>query len=133
MTEPAIGWVSSAEASGLTGASRSKVVRAARSGVVSARKGPGGRWLIDRSSLAAWMVPVALGHARVRSDRYVSLDRRPHVALLEAVGLADEELAAVLGVAVSRVRRWRSAGVPNLYVGRLRYLAGRSDQVVGRS
>jgi hypothetical protein len=128
-----VGWVSSATASVLTGASRSTVMQLARSGVVLARKGPGGCWLFDRVSLAAWAVPVDPGRARVRSDRYVSSDRRPHVELLEAVGLADEVLAAVLGVAAWRVRRWRSEGVPNLYVGRLRSLAGRSDPVAGRS
>jgi hypothetical protein len=128
-----MGWVSSATASVLTGASRSTLVQAARSGVISARTGPGGSWLFDRASLAAWAVPVKLGRARVRSDRYVSSDRRPHVELLEAVGLADEVLPEVLGVPAWRVRRWRSAGVPNLYVARLRSLAGRSDPVAGRS
>jgi hypothetical protein len=116
----AAGWVSSAEACELSGVSRSRVVRAARSGVLVARKGSDRRWLIDRASLAAWPVPVVPGRAKVRSDRYVSAGRRPHVELLAATGLADEDLAVRLGVAVSRVRRWRSAGVPNLYVGRLR-------------
>jgi excisionase family DNA binding protein len=116
-------WLSSREASELLGVSVRTLSRAARSGSVSAERGAGGRWLIERASALAWLCsdPVPR-RVRLRPDRYGSVDRRPHVELLDATGLSDRELAAQLRVAVSKLRRWREVGVANLYVARIRAL-----------
>jgi excisionase family DNA binding protein len=116
-------WLSSREASELLGVPVRTVSRAARSGSVSAVRRPGGRWLIDRASALAWLCSEPVPRrAQLRPDRYGSVDRRPHVELLDATGLSDRELAAQLGVAVSKIRRWREVGVANVYVARIRAL-----------
>jgi excisionase family DNA binding protein len=119
------GWLTVGEASGLLGVPVWRVSEMVRWGGLLARRDGGGDWLIERAELAAWSLSSpAPRRVRVRADRYVSRDHRPHVDLLEAVGLADAELAFAVGVAARRVARWHEHGVPNLYVARLRALIG---------
>jgi hypothetical protein len=102
-----------------------RVLEMVRWGGLLAQRDRGGDWLIDRAELATWSLSSpAPQRVRVRADRYVSLDHRPHVDLLEAVGMTDAELAAAVGVAARRLARWHDHGVPNLYVARLRALIG---------
>lgn len=80
----------------------------------------GRRWRIGLADLDSWVRSrPAGGVVYVAPGRYVSVDRRPHVDLLERSGLSDGEVARTLGVSAARVARWRQAGVPNLYVMRL--------------
>jgi excisionase family DNA binding protein len=108
-----------------------QVRRLAESGDLPAAR-LGRRWVFDPAVVTAWQDPGAtVGVRRIQrsvmvpSYRYVSPDRRPHVELLESLDLTDDEIAAALGVAVSKVRRWHEHGVASNCVGRLRALAER--------
>jgi excisionase family DNA binding protein len=112
-----------------------QVRRLAESGDLPAER-VGRRWVFDPGVVAAWQDPgTTVGVRRVQrsvmvpSYRYLSPDRRPHVELLESMGLSDEEVATALGVAVSKVRRWHEHGVASNCVGRLRCLAERLGRV----
>ena len=119
------GWVTVTEGAALLGVSRSRVLRALRWGVLSGRRERRNLWLVDGEALMVWSLGrrVGVGVAAVRSDRYVSVDGRPHVELLDRSGLTDEEIAAAVGVDARRVVRWRERGVPGLYVACVRQLS----------
>jgi len=123
------GGLSSAEVADRLGVSVNLVGQLARSGELPAVR-VGRRWLFDEAVVAAWVDPQCdMGVRRERRSlkatpyRYMALDRRPHVELLESLGLSDEQLAAALGVSVAKVRRWHEFGIPNVCVGRVRRLA----------
>lgn len=121
-------WLTTQEAADLLGLSAWTLAGAVRSGVLRAERHAGRRWRIARDDLERWVLSTRVTNRLMapRRDRYVSPDRRPHVELLDETGLSDDSLAELLGVSRDRVRRWREHGVPNLYVARLRRIAGQA-------
>lgn len=102
----------------LVGVGHGTVWRAVRAGELPAVRS-GRRWLVKATDASSWAEAAGLSSIGMRQGgTYVALVER----VLAQPGWTEERVSVALGVSVSRVRRWRSAGVPNLYVRRIRAL-----------